>query len=136
MISLAFRPRLLGELRAYGTEVRADLLAGIRRRHHRHSAGNGVCRSPAASPEQGLVTAVITGFIISAVGAPSVHWRPTGAFIVVLYGILIRYGWANLMICTMMAGVILMVMGAAKLGRLDPLCPNSVIMASPMALRC
>ncbi len=129
MISLAFRPRLLGELRTYSTEkFRADLLAGVTVGIIAIPLAMAFAIASGVAPEQGLVTAVITGFIISAVGGTRLCiGGPTGAFIVVLYGILIRYGWANLMICTMMAGVILMVMGAAKLGRLIRFVPNSVI---------
>ena len=126
MISLAFRPRLLGELRTYSTEkFRADLLAGVTVGIIAIPLAMAFAIASGVAPEQGLVTAVVTGFIISALGGTRLCiGGPTGAFIVVLYSILIRYGWANLMICTMMAGVILMVMGVAKLGRLIRFVPN------------
>ena len=79
-------------------------------------------------PEQGLITAVIAGFLISALGGTRLCiGGPTGAFVVVLYSILARYGWANLLICTMMAGVMLIAMGLFRMGMLIRFIPNSVI---------
>lgn len=80
------------------------------------------------SPEQGLITAIVAGFLISALGGTRLCiGGPTGAFVVVLYAILAKYGWANLMICTMMAGFMLITMGMFKLGALIRFIPNSVI---------
>ncbi|MBL8311738.1 MAG: STAS domain-containing protein [Burkholderiales bacterium] len=129
MFSLSFRPRLLDELRRYDAlKFRADLLAGITVGIVAIPLAMAFAIASGVTPEQGLVTAVVTGFLISALGGTRLCiGGPTGAFIVVLYAILTRYGWANLMICTMMAGVILIAMGAAKLGRLIRFVPNSVI---------
>src|SRR5947208_11032793 len=68
-------------------------------------------------PEQGLYTAVIAGLVIAALGGTSAQISgPTGAFIVIIYDIVQRYGYDGLAIATLIAGVILVVMGFAKMG--------------------
>lgn len=80
------------------------------------------------SPEKGLFTAVIAGFIISALGGSKVQiGGPTGAFIVIVYGIVQMYGLDGLMIATIMAGVILIIMGLVKLGTLIKFIPLPLI---------
>jgi sulfate permease, SulP family len=69
------------------------------------------------SPEYGLYTAIVAGFLISALGGSRVQiGGPTGAFVVIVYGIVQQYGAAGLMVATMMAGVILVIMGVVRLG--------------------
>lgn len=80
------------------------------------------------SPEKGLISAVIGGFLISFLGGSRVQiGGPTGAFIVILYGIVERYGVNGLMIATIMAGVILIIMGFAQFGSLIKFIPYPVI---------
>ncbi|MCF8382709.1 MAG: STAS domain-containing protein [Chlorobium sp.] len=80
------------------------------------------------SPEKGLITAVIGGFLISFLGGSRVQiGGPTGAFIVILYGIVEQYGINGLMIATIMAGVILMLMGFAQFGSLIKFIPYPVV---------
>ena len=80
-------------------------------------------------PEAGIFTAVIAGFLISALGGSRVAiGGPTGAFIVILYGIYVKYGANNLAICTIMAGVMLLAMGAARLGTAIKFIPYPVTM--------
>jgi SulP family sulfate permease len=80
------------------------------------------------SPEKGLITAVIGGFLVSFLGGSKVQiGGPTGAFIVILYGIVEQYGVNGLMIATMMAGVILMLMGFAQFGSLIKFIPYPVV---------
>jgi SulP family sulfate permease len=80
-------------------------------------------------PEAGIFTAVIAGFLVSALGGTRVAiGGPTGAFIVILYGIYSKYGAENLAICTIMAGVILLIMGAARLGTIIKYIPYPVTM--------
>jgi sulfate permease, SulP family len=126
---IAFRPRLVSELEHYNAnKFRADLLAGITVGIVAVPLAMAFAIASGVSPEQGLITAVIGGFIISAFGGTRLCvGGPTGAFIVILYAILAKYGWANLVICTMMAGVMLVVMGVLKLGALIRFIPNSVI---------
>jgi SulP family sulfate permease len=80
------------------------------------------------SPEKGLISAVIGGFFISFLGGSRVQiGGPTGAFIVILYGIVQQYGINGLMIATIMAGVILIVMGFSQLGSLIKFIPYPVV---------
>lgn len=125
----AFRPRLLAELKGYNTErLIKDMGAG---------ATVGIVALPLAmafaiasglKPEAGLWTAIIAGFLISALGGSSVQiGGPAGAFIVIVYGIVERYGLANLLICTLSAGVLLFLLGWFKLGTLVRYVPVSVV---------
>jgi len=80
-------------------------------------------------PEAGLFTAVIAGFLISGLGGTRVAiGGPTGAFIVILYGINVKYGPENLAICTIMAGGLLFVMGLSRLGTMIKYIPYPVTM--------
>ncbi|TNJ36117.1 SulP family inorganic anion transporter [Prosthecochloris vibrioformis] len=80
------------------------------------------------SPEKGLITAVIGGLLVSLLGGSRVQiGGPTGAFIVIVYGIVQQYGLNGLMMATMMAGVILMIMGLAQFGSLIKFIPYPVI---------
>jgi SulP family sulfate permease len=126
---LGFRPRLIESLRHY---TRADFLADL-------SAGItvGVVALPLAmafgiasgvKPDAGLFTAIIAGFLISALGGSKVQiGGPAGAFVALLYTIVERYGLANLLIATMMAGVLLIAMGALRLGQLIRFIPISIV---------
>ncbi len=80
------------------------------------------------SPEKGIITAIVAGFIISVFGGSRVQiGGPTGAFIVILYGIIQQYGVDGLLISTIMAGVILVIFGLLKLGNLLKYFPNPLI---------
>ncbi|MFB6319578.1 SulP family inorganic anion transporter [Saccharicrinis sp. FJH54] len=80
------------------------------------------------SPEKGLITAIIAGFIISFLGGSRVQiGGPTGAFIVIVYGILEKYGFEGLMISTILAGVILILFGILRLGALLKYFPHPLI---------
>ena len=79
-------------------------------------------------PEQGLITAVVGGFLVSALGGSRVQiGGPAGAFVALLYAIAERYGIANLLISTMMAGVLLMAMGVFKLGQMVRFVPVPIV---------
>ena len=80
------------------------------------------------SPEKGLYTAIIAGFIISALGGSRVQiGGPTGAFIVIVYGIVLEYGVNGLIIATFLAGIILIIMGFARLGVVIKFIPHPLI---------
>ena len=79
-------------------------------------------------PERGLYTAVIAGFLISALGGSRVQiGGPTGAFVVIVYGIVAKYGYDGLVVITVMAGVILVILGLARMGALIKFIPYPVI---------
>src|SRR4051794_4809032 len=79
-------------------------------------------------PERGLYTAVIAGFLISALGGSRVQiGGPTGAFVVIVYGIVTKYGYDGLVVITMIAGAILVILGLARMGALIKYIPYPVI---------
>lgn len=80
------------------------------------------------APERGLYTAIIAGFLISALGGSRVQiGGPTGAFVVIVYGIVTKYGYDGLAVCTLIAGVLLVLMGLARMGALIKFIPYPVI---------
>ena len=84
--------------------------------------------SSGVGPTEGLVTAIIAGFIISALGGSRVQiGGPTGAFIVIVYGIIQQHGLTGLLIATIMAGILLILMGLFKLGNVIKFVPYPVI---------
>lgn len=124
-----FQPRLFHSLKHYTKEqFYADLMAGVI---------VGIVALPLAiafgiasgvTPEKGLFTAVIAGFIISFLGGSKVQiGGPTGAFIVIVYGIVQEYGVTGLAIATMIAGVMLVAMGLLKLGAVIKFIPYPVV---------
>jgi SulP family sulfate permease len=124
-----FRPRLVDALDGYDRHrLIADIGAGLT---------VGVVALPLAmafaiasglKPEQGLVTAIIAGFLISALGGSNVQiGGPAGAFIVIVYGIVERYGLTNLLIATALAGMLLFALGLFKLGAWVRYIPVTII---------
>ncbi|HYM20415.1 MAG TPA: SulP family inorganic anion transporter [Candidatus Kapabacteria bacterium] len=80
------------------------------------------------TPQQGLITAIVAGFVISALGGSRVQiGGPTGAFIVVIYGVVQKFGVDGLLIATVLAGIIVLIMGLAKLGGVIKFIPAPVI---------
>ena len=129
MKAFKFKPKLYSALKNYSKEMfMADLMAGII---------VGIVALPLAiafgiasgvSPEKGIVTAIIAGFIISLLGGSKVQiGGPTGAFIVIIYGIIQQYGEAGLIVATLMAGVILVLLGVFKLGAVIKFIPYPII---------
>lgn len=124
-----FRPKLFTMLRSYTkADLTTDLMAGII---------VGIVALPLAiafgiasgvSPEKGIITAIVAGFIISLLGGSKVQiGGPTGAFIVIIYGIIQQYGIEGLMVATMMAGVLLILLGIFKLGTVIKFIPYPII---------
>jgi len=126
--NIQFRPKLLECLRGYGRrKFFSDLAAGITVGIVALPLAMAFGIASGATPQAGIFTAVIAGFLISALGGSRVQiGGPTGAFIVIVYGIITQYGLANLFICTIMAGVILVIMGAARLGTVIKYIPLPV----------
>ncbi|MGN6555610.1 MAG: SulP family inorganic anion transporter [Verrucomicrobiota bacterium] len=129
-VSFSFRPKLVESLKGYDAEkFFADLVAGITVGIVALPLAMAFAIASGVKPEAGIFTAVIAGFIISALGGTKVAiGGPTGAFIVILYGIYAKYGAENLAICTIMSGVILFIMGAARLGTMIKYIPYPVTM--------
>ena len=124
-----FRPRLLQTLAGYDrAKFLADLGAGITVGIVALPLAMAFAIASGVKPEAGLFTAIIAGFLISALGGSQVQiGGPAGAFIVIIYGIVERYGLANLLIATSMAGVLLFLMGWLKLGALVRYIPVSIV---------
>lgn len=126
---ISFRPKLLDCLSGYNQQqLGSDIAAGIT---------VGVLALPLAmafsiasgmSPTAGIWTAIIAGFLISALGGSRVQiGGPTGAFIVIVYGIVSNYGVANMLIATMLAGFLLLGMGISRMGVLIRFIPVTVV---------
>src|SRR4051794_38603899 len=112
-ITIGFRPKLLDTLRNYSrAELQADLVAGITVGIVALPLAMAFAIASGVTPQAGIFTAVIAGILISGLGGTRVSiGGPTGAFIVILYGIYAKYGAENLAICTIMAGGLLLFMG-------------------------
>lgn len=124
-----FRPRLIDALKGYDqARFAKDLAAGLTVAVVALPLAMAFAIASGLKPEAGLFTAIIAGFLISALGGSRVQiGGPAGAFIVIVYGIVERYGVANLIIATAMSGVLLFLMGLFKLGTLVRFIPISVI---------
>lgn len=129
MKTFEFKPKLYSALRNYSKETfLSDLMAGII---------VGIVALPLAiafgiasgvSPEKGIITAIIAGFIISFLGGSKVQiGGPTGAFIVIVYGIIQQYGETGLLVATIMAGVLLILLGVFKLGTIIKYIPYPIV---------
>ena len=129
MKAFEFKPKLFTTLKNYTREnFMTDLMAGII---------VGIVALPLAiafgiasgvTPEKGIITAIVAGFIISFLGGSKVQiGGPTGAFIVIIYGIIQEYGIEGLIVATMMAGIILVLLGIFKLGTIIKFIPYPII---------
>src|SRR6516162_7338218 len=129
-LNIPFRPRLFETLRGYSTkELVPDLVAGITVGIVALPLAMAFAIASGVKPEAGIFTAVIAGFIISALGGTKVSiGGPTGAFIVILFGIGQKYGFDNLMICTILAGGLLLTMGLTRMGTMIKYIPYPVTM--------
>ena len=124
-----FKPELFNSLKNYSTKTFvSDLIAGVI---------VGVVALPLAiafaiasgvSPERGLFTAIIAGFCISFFGGSKVQiGGPTGAFAVIVYGVVNKFGYEGLVIATIMAGILLILLGAFKMGGLVKFIPYTIV---------
>ena len=123
------RPKLLDAMRDYSWPLfRADALAGISVALVALPLCIAIAIASGSTPFVGLVTAIIGGFIISATSGSKVQiGGPTGAFIVVVYGVIQGHGMGGLIVATIMAGIILVIAGFFRAGRLIALVPEPVI---------
>ena len=124
-----FSPKLFSTLRSYNKErLVQDLIAGMIVAVVAIPLAIAFGISSGVGPTEGLVTAIIAGFIISALGGSKVQiGGPTGAFIVIIYGIIQQHGLTGLLIATIMAGVLLILMGLFKMGNVIKFVPYPVI---------
>lgn len=124
-----FTPKLIDTLKSYSyQQFRRDLMAGIIVGIVALPLAIAFAIASGVPPEKGLFTAVIAGFLISALGGSRVQiGGPTGAFIVIVYGIVQMYGVNGLIIATFMAGIMLIIMGLARLGTVIRFIPYPLI---------
>ena len=129
MNTFVFKPKLVSTLRNYNRKTfMADLMAGVI---------VGIVALPLAiafgiasgvSPEKGIITAIVAGFIVSVFGGSRVQiGGPTGAFIIIIYGIIQQYGMQGLTIATIMAGVFLVLFGVLRLGTIIKYIPYPIV---------
>lgn len=123
-----FRPKLLDALRGYNRAIfLSDLAAGVTVGIVALPLAIGFGIASGVTPGQGLWTAIIAGFLISALGGCLVQvGGPTGAFVPILAGIVAAYGYGGLAVATLMAGIVLVMMGILKLGDLIKFIPYPV----------
>ncbi|MFI5335781.1 MAG: SulP family inorganic anion transporter [Opitutales bacterium] len=127
-IAIHFRPRLAAVLRTYDrAQFRRDFFAGLNVMILALPLSMAFAIAAGVKPEQGLFTAIIGGGLIAALGGSSVQiGGPTGAFVIITYSVLQRYELNGLMLCTLMAGAMLCVMGFARLGSVIRFIPYPV----------
>ena len=129
MTTLSFKPKLFSTLKHYDRQqFMTDLLAGII---------VGIVALPLAiafgiasgvTPEKGIITAIVAGLIVSVFGGSKVQiGGPTGAFIIIIYGIIQQYGFEGLTIATLMAGVFLIMFGVLHLGTIIKYIPYPIV---------
>lgn len=129
MKGFPFKPKLVQDLKTYSREkFTADVMAGII---------VGIVALPLAiafgiasgvTPEKGIITAIVAGFAISVFGGSRVQiGGPTGAFIVIIYGIIQQYGEAGLLLATTLAGIFLILLGIFRLGTIIKYIPYPIV---------
>lgn len=124
-----FKPKLFSVLKGYNSQsFQKDLFAGIIVGIVALPLAIAFAVASGVSPEKGLITAIIAGFLISLLGGSRVQiGGPTGAFIVIVYGIVSQYGLDGLMISTFLAGIILVLFGLLRLGAILKFIPHPLI---------
>jgi SulP family sulfate permease len=122
-------PRSISSLKDYsGQKFAADLLAGVTVGLVALPLAMAFAIASGVAPQAGLYCAIVAGFLISALGGSTTQiGGPTGAFVVVVYGIVARYGLDGLFMCTLMAGVLLVILGATGLGTAVKYIPRPVV---------
>lgn len=126
---MLFRPKLLDCLPAYDRgQLGRDIGAGITVGVLALPLAMAFAIASGCSPSSGIWTAIVAGFIVSALGGSRVQiGGPTGAFIPIVFGIVATHGFAGLMVSTMLAGVFLLAMGLARMGQLIRFIPVTVV---------
>ncbi len=129
MVDVMRQPKILTTLKTYDMiQFTADLIAGISVAMVALPLSLAIAIASGADPAQGLVTAIVAGFVISALGGSRVQiGGPTGAFIVVVFGVIAEHGYDGLVMATFMAGFILLIAGYFRAGRLIAFVPEAVV---------
>ncbi|MDR2636999.1 MAG: STAS domain-containing protein, partial [Zoogloeaceae bacterium] len=124
-----FRPKLLDCLSGYDrTQLGKDVASGVTVGVLALPLAMAFAIASNASPASGIWTAIVAGFLISALGGSRVQiGGPTGAFIPIVYGIVTLYGFSGLLVATMLAGVFLLAMGIFRMGQLIRFIPVAVV---------
>ncbi|WP_084396182.1 SulP family inorganic anion transporter [Henriciella aquimarina] len=122
-------PKILTTIREYDrAQFLADLMAGITVAMVAMPLSLAIAIASGADPAQGIVTAIVGGFFISLLGGSRVQiGGPTGAFIVVVFSVIAEHGYDGLVLATLMAGLILLVAGYFRAGRLIAFIPEAVV---------
>jgi SulP family sulfate permease len=127
---VAFTPKLITVLREgySANRMRRDCIAGLTVAIVALPLAMALAIASGASPDKGLITAVIAGFLISALGGSRVQvGGPTGAFVVVVFGVIAQHGYDGLLLATLMAGLMLIIAGYSGLGSLVRFIPQPVV---------
>ena len=123
------KPKILTTIQTYtGQLFLADLFAGVTVALVAIPLSLAIAIASGADPATGLVTAIVAGFLISALGGSRVQiGGPTGAFIVVVFGVIAVHGYDGLVLATFMAGIILILAGLMRAGNLISFVPEAVV---------
>lgn len=123
-----FKPKLISSLKGYtGAQFGKDLTAGLIVAIIALPLSIALALASGVTPEQGLYTAIIAGFVISALGGSRVQIAgPTAAFATIVAGIVAKNGFSGLVLATLIAGILLIVMGVLKLGSLIKFIPYTI----------
>ena len=128
-VSTMFKPEILNTLKKYSSKTFLnDLTAGIIVGIVALPLAIAFAIASGVEPERGLFTAIIAGFFISLLGGSRVQiGGPTGAFAVIVYGVVAKYGYSGLAAATVMAGILLIMLGAFKMGGLVKFIPYTIV---------
>ena len=129
-------PKLFTALKGYsGEQFAKDLISGIIVAIIAMPLSIALAIASGVNPEQGLYTAVVAGFFISFLGGSRVQiGGPTAAFVIIIYGIIAQYGMAGLTLATLMAGLIMIIMGLLRFGDLIKFIPKTITVGFTMGI--
>jgi len=124
-----FKPEIINSLKGYnGKKFASDLTAGIIVGIVALPLSIAFAIASGASPERGIFTAIIAGFIIAVFGGSAVQiGGPTGAFVIIIYNIIEQFGYSGLITATLMAGILLILLGVFKMGGLISFIPHTIV---------
>ena len=129
VLGLYMKPKILTTLTTYDRQqFTSDLIAGVTVAMVALPLSLAIAIASGAGPEKGIITAIVSGFLISLLGGSRVQiGGPTGAFIVVVFGVISEHGYDGLVLATFMAGIIMLIAGYFRAGNLVAYVPEAVI---------